>query len=163
MPEPSRPAPATRFHVSVTRTSHLTARAEAHGQAIELAIRGGDPALGFTAPETLLAAFGACVLSGITRGAAERGLRVDGAEVVLDGVKRADPLGIDPLGYRVVIRSPEPEGALLDLYRRATTDGTATNALLRGLDPAGVLVVERGGGPDPAEPDDEPAPGQAMP
>ena len=71
------------------------------------------------------------------------GLRIDHAEVIFDGVKHVDPLGIDPLSYRVIIRSPEPEDALQDLYRRATTDGAATNAILNGLDPAGELTIER--------------------
>jgi hypothetical protein len=135
-----------RFHVEVKRTSHLMARAEAHGQTLDLAIKGGDPTLGFSAPETLLAAFGACILSGITRDAAERGLRVDHAEVIFDGVKHVEPLGIDPLGYRVIIHSPEPVEELRDLYLRATTDGAATNALLHGMDPTGELVIEPGAG-----------------
>ncbi len=142
---------APRFRVRVRRVSGQLAVAEAHGQTMELAIKGGDPALGFTAPETLLAAFGACILSNVTRNAAEMGLRVDAVEVAFDGVKRAQPLGIDPLGYRVSIQSGEPEEALRELYRRATSDGTATNALLRGLSPVGVLVVERD---DPDEPGD---------
>jgi hypothetical protein len=150
MHEPIQPAATPRFHVSVTRVSGLLARAEAHGQTLELAIKGGDPALGFTAAETLLAAFGACILSGITRDAAEMGLRIDHAEVIFDGVKHVDPLGIDPLSYRVIIRSPEPEDALQDLYRRATTDGAATNAILNGLDPAGELTIERSGTEAPA-------------
>lgn len=133
-----------RFHVEVKRTSDQMARAEAHGQTLDLAIKGGDPTLGFTAPETLLASFGACILSGITRDAAERGLRVDHAEVIFDGVKHVDPLGIDPLGYRVVIHSPEPAEVLRDLYLRATTDGAATNALLHGMNPTGELVIEPG-------------------
>lgn len=145
MPEPSQPAPAPRFHVEVRRISGQKARAEAHGQTLELAIKGGDPTLGFTAPETLLAAFGACILSNVTRNAAEMGLRVDQAEVVFDGVKHTDPLGIDPLRYRVILHSPEPAEALQDLYRRATTDGTATNALISGLQPAGALTIEPGG------------------
>jgi uncharacterized OsmC-like protein len=142
MNETDHSAAVPRFHVEVKRVSGKIARAEAHGQTLELAIKGGDPTLGFTAPETLLAAFGACILSNVTRNAAEMGLRVDHAEVVFDGVKHTDPLGIDPLGYRVVIHSPEPPDALRDLYRKATTDGTATNALLNGLVPAGELVIE---------------------
>ena len=150
MNETDHSAVIPRFHVEVKRISGQMARAEAHGQTLDLAIKGGDPSLGFTAPETLLAAFGACILSGITRDAAERGLRVDHAEVVFDGVKHVDPLGIDPLGYRVVIHSPEPVEVLRDLYRRATTDGAATNALLHGLDPTGELVIEPGGAETPA-------------
>ena len=142
MSETDQSAAVPRFHVEVKRVSGQMARAEAHGQTLELAIKGGDPTLGFTAPEALLAAFGACILSTVTRTAAEMGLRVDHAEVVFDGVKHTDPLGIDPLSYRVVLDSPEPPEALRDLYRKATTDGTATNALLNGLVPAGELVIE---------------------
>jgi len=140
-----------RFHVAVTRLTDETARADAHGQTLELAIKGGDPSLGFNPPEMLLTAFGACILSNITRGAAEMGLRVDGAEIVLDGVKRTDPLGVDPLTYRVVIHSPDDPEALRELYRRSTTDGAVTVALLEGLSPTGELVIEAGAGaPQPA-------------
>ena len=150
MNETSHATAVPRFHVEVKRTSALMARAEAHGQTLDLAIKGGDPTLGFTAPEALLASFGACILSGITRDAAERGLQIDHAEVVFDGVKHIDPLGIDPVSYRVVIRSPESAAALRDLYHRATTDGAATNALLRGLKPTGELVIEPAGADVPA-------------
>lgn len=156
MNETSHPGALPRFHVAVRRTSSDMARAEAHGQMLDIAIKGGDPTLGFTAPETLLAAFGACILSGITRDAAERGLRVDGAEVIFDGVKHVDPLGIDPLGYRVVIHSPEPADVLWDLYHRATTDGAATNVLLHGVDPVGVLVIEPGDPDAQADGDQQP-------
>lgn len=149
MHEPVHAAATPRFHVSVTRVSGLLARAEAHGQTLELAIKGGDPTLGFTPPEMLLAAFGACILSNVTRDAAEMGLQVEHAEVVFDGVKHTDPLGIDPLRYRLILHSPEPAEALQELYRRATTDGTATNAILNGLDPAGELTIEPSGGIQP--------------
>ena len=138
-----------RFHVTVTRTGQKTARAEAHGQVLDLAIKGGDPTLGFTAPEALLAAFGACILSNVTRNAAEMGLTVQAAEVVFDGVKRTEPLGIDPLIYRLIVRSDEPADRLQELYQRATTDGTATNALLNGVSPVGQLVVQPTSEPQP--------------
>jgi uncharacterized OsmC-like protein len=131
-----------RFHVTVTRTGPKMARAEAHGQVLDLAIKGGDPSLGFTAPEALLAAFGACILSIVTRNAAEMGLAIEGAQVVFDAAKRTEPLGIDPLRYRVILTSEEPAAKLQELYEKATTDGTATNALLRGVAPAGGLVVQ---------------------
>ncbi len=128
--------------MTVTRTGPKVARAEAHGQILDLAIKGGDPTLGFTAPETLLAAFGACVLSNVTRNAAEMGLDVQAAEVVFDAAKHLDPLGIDPLNYRLTLRSDEPEDRLQELYRLATSDGTATNALLNGVTPKAELVVQ---------------------
>jgi uncharacterized OsmC-like protein len=131
-----------RFHVSVTRTSEKTARAEAHGQVLELAIKGGDPTVGFTPPETLLAALGACILSNVTRKAAEMGLVIEGAEVVFDAARCSEPLGIDPLRYRVILTSEEPVARLQELYLIATTDGAATNALLNGVTPESELVVQ---------------------
>ena len=133
-----------RFHVALKRLTDVTARAEAHGQTLELAIKNGDPTLGFNPPELLLTAFGGCVLSNITRIAAEMALQVDGAEVVLDGVKRTDPLGVDPLSYRVVIHSSDDPEALRELYRRSTTDGAVPVALLEGLSPTGELVIDAG-------------------
>jgi uncharacterized OsmC-like protein len=139
---PPAHAGVPRFHVAVTRLTGETARADAHGQTLALAIKGGSPTLGFNPPETLLAAFGACILSNVTRGAAEMGLRVDHVEVVLDGVKHTDPLGLDPITYRVVIHSAEAPDALREPYRRSTTDCAVTNALLAGLAPVGELVIE---------------------
>lgn len=72
------------------------------------------------------------------------GVRVDGAEVVLDGAKREDPLGVDPLSYRVVIHSDDDPEALRELYRRSTTDGAVTAALLGGIAPTGELVIDAG-------------------
>ena len=137
------------FHVTVTRTGQRLARAEAHGQVLEFAIKGGDPTLGFTPPETLLAALGGCILSNVTRNAAEMGLTIEGAQVVFDAAKRTEPLGIDPLKYRVILTSKEPAAKLKELYEKATTDGTATNALLRGVTPEGELVVRPFGDPQP--------------
>jgi uncharacterized OsmC-like protein len=130
------------FHVKVTRTTETTARAEAHGQALELAIKGGDPTSGFTPPEILLAALGSCILSNVTRKAAEMGLAIEGAEVVVDAAKRTEPLGMDPLRYRLTLTSNEPAARLEELYRIATTDGAATNAILNGVTPESELVVE---------------------
>jgi uncharacterized OsmC-like protein len=130
------------FHVSVTRTTPTTARAEAHGQALDFAIKGGDPTLGFTPPETLLAALGGCILSNVTRKAAEMGLVIEGAEVVIDAARRSEPLGIDPLSYRLILTSDEPAARLQELYRIATTDGAATNAILNGVTPQSELVVQ---------------------
>ena len=107
-----------------------------------MAIKGGDPTLGFNPPETLLAALGGCILSNVTRNATEMGLVIEGAEVVFDATKRPEPLGIDPLPYRVILTRKEPAARLQELYRIATTDGAATNALLGGVNPEGELVVK---------------------
>jgi hypothetical protein len=54
----------------------------------------------------------------------------------------SQPQHIDPLSYRLIVRSDEPAARLQELYRMATTDGAATNALLNGVNPVGRLVVQ---------------------
>lgn len=137
------------FHVTVTRTDQRMARAEAHGQVLEFAIKGGDPTFGFTPPEMLLTALGGCILSNVTRGAEEMGLAIEGAQVVFDAARRSDPLGIDPLRYRLILTSKEPAAKLQEIYQKATTDGAATNALLDGVTPEGELVVRLQGEQQP--------------
>jgi uncharacterized OsmC-like protein len=132
-----------KFIVNVKRTSKQLALAETHGQKLTLAIDGSDPSLGFTAPETVLAAFGACVLSNITKGAKQMNLQVEGANIEFSAYKRSNPLGFHDLKYVITILSPEPKEKLMELYGKATTDGTATNSLLEGLKPQGKLNVQK--------------------
>jgi uncharacterized OsmC-like protein len=132
-----------KFKVSVKRISMQQAVAETHGQKVTLAIQGKDPNLGFTAPETVLAAFGACILSNVTKGAMEMGLQVEDASIEFDAMKRLEPLGYEDLQYTLTLHSPEPLEKLQALYDRATTDGTATRALLEGLKPQGKLSISK--------------------
>ena len=132
-----------KFKVSVKRISQQQAVAETHGQKVTLAIQGKDPNLGFTAPETVLAAFGACILSNVTKGAMEMGLQVSDASIEFDAMKRLEPLGYEDLQYTLTLHSPEPPEKLQVLYERATTDGTATRALLEGLKPQGKLSISK--------------------
>ena len=77
-----------QFKINVKRISPQQAVAETHGQKITLAIQGKDPNLGFTAPEAVLAAFGACILSNVTKGATEMGLKIEDASIEFSALKR---------------------------------------------------------------------------
>jgi uncharacterized OsmC-like protein len=129
------------FDVRVKRISGGRAEVEAHGQKITLSTRGDDPNLGITAPETVLAAFGTCVISNINKLAGEAGLKIDDVSIEFWAKKRLAPLGFEDLRYTVTIQSPEPKKKVQALYEKATTNGTATNALLEGLKPTGELTV----------------------
>ena len=129
------------FDVKVKRISGGRAEVEAHGQKITLATRGDDPNLGITAPETVLAAFGTCVISNINKQSGEAGLKIDDVSIEFRAKKRLTPLGFDDLRYTITIQSPEPKEKLQALYEKATTNGTATNALLEGLKPTGELNI----------------------
>jgi len=131
-----------KFNVKVKRISQQQAIAETHGQKLTLAIQGKDPNLGFTAPETVLAAFGACILSNVTKGAVEMGLNVNEVSIEFSALKRWEPAGYDDLQYTLNIVSVESKEKLQVLYEQATTDGTATKALLEGLKPLSKLNIQ---------------------
>ena len=131
-----------KFNVQVKRISQQQAIAETHGDKITLAIQGKDPNLGFTAPEAVLAAFGACILSNITKSAAEMGLQIDDVSIEFSALKRLQPLGYADLQYTLILQSVESKEKLQALYERAVTDGTATNVLLEGLKPQGKLTIQ---------------------
>jgi len=133
------------FNVEVKKISDKQAVVEAHGQKLTFSIKGGDPSLGLTAPETVLGAFGLCIISNIKKGAAEAGLQVSDVVVAFEALKRTTPLGLENLHYSVTMQSDESAEDLEKLFKRATTNGTATNALLEGLKPSGELHIQAGG------------------
>lgn len=130
------------FNVAVKKVSDTQAVVQAHGQKLTFSIKGDDPTLGLTAPETVLGAFGLCIISNIKKAAAEMGLQVDDVVIEFEASKRTDPLGFEDLHYSVTIQSDESAEKLQTLFERATTNGTATNALLEGLKPNGELHVK---------------------
>lgn len=135
--------PKKRLNVTVKRINEEIAHAESHGKRLEMAIKGGQPHLGFTAPEAVLAAFGSCILSNLNKGAAAMDIRIEEARVEFDVEKRFEPLGFESLEYHLIVKSTAPEEKLKALFERATTNGTATNALLEGLKPKKRLKVIR--------------------
>jgi len=130
------------FNVKVKRINGGRAEVEAHGQKIILSTRGDDQNLGITAPETVLAAFGTCIISNINKLSKEEGLKIDDVSIEFQAKKRLNPLGFEDLHYTVTIQSPEPKEKLQTLYQKVTTNGTATTALLEGIKPQGKLKIQ---------------------
>jgi len=131
-----------KFSVVISQINPQQVVAEAHGQKITLSIVGDDPNAGLTAPETVLTSLGTCIVSNIKKGAREMGLRIDNIVIVVNAEKRTNPLGLNDVQYIVTLCSPEPKEKLHALYERATTNGTATNALLEGIKPKGELKIK---------------------
>ena len=131
-----------KFSVWLKRISPQQVVAETHGQKITLSTKWDDPTLWFTAPETVLTALGACIMTNIAKGAMEMGLKIEDSSIEITALKRNNPLGFDDLEYTVNIKSSEPEEKLKVLFDRATNNGTATNALLEGLKPKNQLNIE---------------------
>jgi len=138
----SEQQPKKKFNVIVRRINPRQVIAEAHGQKIILSTNSEDRTLGFTAPETVFVAFGACILTNLAKGAAEMGLNVDDASIEFNAFKRLNPSGFEDVKFILNVKSLEPEEKLQVLFKRATTDGTATNALLEGIKPQGKLNIQ---------------------
>jgi uncharacterized OsmC-like protein len=134
--------PKKKLSVIISQINPQQVAAEAHGQKITLSIVGDDPSAGLTAPEIVLTALGTCIVSNIKKGAREMGLRIDDIAIAVNAEKRTNPLGINDVQYIVTLYSSEPKEKLQALYERATTNGTATNALLEGLKPQGELKIK---------------------
>ena len=134
--------PKKKLGVVISQINPQQVTVEAHGQKITLSILGDDPSAGLTAPETVLTALGTCIVSNIKKGACEMGLHIEDVAITVTAEKRIDPLGLNNVQYAVMLRSSEPKEKLQALYERATTNGTATNALLEGLKPQGELKIK---------------------
>jgi len=134
--------PKKKLSVAINQINSQQVEAEAHGQEITLSIVGDNPSAGLTAPEIVLAALGTCIVSNIKKGAREMGLQIDSIAITVDAEKRTNPLGLNNVQYVVTLYSSEPKEKLQVLYEKATTNGTATNALLEGLKPEGELKIK---------------------
>jgi uncharacterized OsmC-like protein len=133
--------PRKKLSVIINQINPQQVVAEAHGQKITLSIVG-DPNAGLTAPETVLTALGTCIVSNIKKGAREMGLCLDNVAIAVTAEKRIDPLGLSNVQFVVTLSSSESKEKLHTLYERATTNGTATNALLEGIKPQSKLKIQ---------------------
>jgi uncharacterized OsmC-like protein len=98
-----------------------------------MSLVGTEPELGFTAPETLIAAYGACIMSNINKGAQVESLKIDDVRIDFTADKRNDPLGLEQIHCKITVKSSDPKDKLQQMLTKATTDGTATNAIREGI------------------------------
>ena len=121
------------FEINVARESNAIAVVSAHGISLRLSMNGSDPALGFTAPETLLAGYGACLMTNLGKAAGALGITIDDARIELSATKRNEPLGLQDLRCMITVKSGAPQEKVRAAFEKATTDGTATNAIHDGI------------------------------
>lgn len=122
-----------KFEISLSRENGKIAVASAHGSTLKMSLVGTEPELGFTPPETVIAAYGACIMSNINKAAQAESLKIDDLRIEFTAQKRNDPLGLEHIHCKITVKSAEPKEKLNQMLVKATTDGTATNALKEGL------------------------------
>ncbi len=122
-----------KYEISLSRESGKIALASAHGSTLRMSLVGTEPELGLTPPETVIAAYGACIMSNINKIAQAESLKIDDIRIDFTAQKRNDPLGLEHIHCKIAVKSPAPKDKLQQMLTKATTDGTATNALQEGL------------------------------
>lgn len=138
------------YRVTVERRSAQQAQARARDHVVMLNVKKGDGNAGFNAAETLLAALGTCLLTNVNALAEKMHLRIDGARVEIEAVRRDEPPALERIAYRLVLESPEPDEKLRRLHALAVHWGTVTNTLVNGIVPQGELIRESATGPSEA-------------
>ncbi len=132
-----------RYRVTINRHGDFQGEAKAREHSLILSTKKGEARFGFNAAETLMAALGACLMTNLTSLSEKMRLHVDDIRIVIDAVRFDDPPGIVELSYVLTLESPEPEDKLRQLHELSVKWGTVTNTLLHGVEPKGVLKVER--------------------
>ena len=122
-----------QFHVTVTRESDAIAKVSTHGISLQLSMKGTDPTLGFTAPETLIAGYGACLMTNFGKAASEYGITIEDLRIEFFAAKRNDPLGLKDVRCKITVKSDAPREKVQAAFEKATSDGTATNAIHEGF------------------------------
>jgi len=114
--------------------------AKSHGFEITLGAKSGDPSYGFNAAETLLAAFGTCLMTNLNSISRQMHLQIEEVEIQVEGIRLEDPPRISRINYTVKVKSSEPEEKLNKLLELCNKYGTVTNTLLFGTETSGNIV-----------------------
>jgi uncharacterized OsmC-like protein len=129
----STATPVKKYELVITRESDKIALASAHGTSLRISMAGMEPQLGFTAPETVIAAYGACLMTNITKEAKTNNLKLDDVRIEFNATKRNEPLGIENVTCRITLKSSEDKSKLQAILNKASQDGTATKAINEGI------------------------------
>ncbi len=114
--------------------------AESHGFKLNLGAKSGTPSYGFNAAETLLAAFGTCLVTNINSISRQMHLKIEGVEIEVEGIRLENPPRISRINYTLKIKSPEPREKLEKLVQLCRKYGTVINTLSLGVETSGALV-----------------------
>jgi uncharacterized OsmC-like protein len=96
-------------------------------------MKGTDPVLGFTSPETVLAGYGACLMTKIGKAASAMNVKPHDVRIELFGTKAMEPVGVKDLRCKITVKSGESQEKVHILFEKATSNGTATNAIREGF------------------------------
>ncbi|HEY61653.1 MAG TPA: OsmC family protein [Anaerolineae bacterium] len=129
------------YHVSIVRLDDARAIARTREHTLTLNVKKGDGKVGFNAAETLMAAFGTCIMTNVNAISQKMHLKIDDAEIDIHATRQDEPPVIIDMSYELIITSTEPREKIEELHELCIKWGTVTNTLLNGINPEGKLVV----------------------
>ncbi len=129
------------YGVRLERTDPRRARATVRAFALDLGASRADPEAGFNPVETLLAAAGACLLTGLQFMAQTSQIPLEGAWVELEAIQQDKPPVLTQIRYRLFLKSSAPPERLEWLVELAERNSTVLQTLARAVSLEGVWEV----------------------
>lgn len=129
------------YQVRVERTDLQHARASVRAYTLELGARRADTEAGFNPVETLLAAAGACLLTGLQFVAKASQIPLESAWVELEATRQDKPPTLTQIHYRLYLQSPAPQERLQQLVVLAQRNSTVLQTLAQGVRLEGTWEV----------------------
>ncbi|WP_279232190.1 OsmC family protein [Thermus albus] len=117
------------YRVEVRRQDAQRALAEARGFTLVLGARRADLEAGVNPVETLLAALGSCLLTGIQFVAESSKVPLEGARVVLEASREDKPPRIAQIGFVLYLESSAPDERLQRLFELTLKNSTLYQSL----------------------------------
>ncbi len=125
------------YRVEVRRQDAQRALAEARGFTLVLGARRADLEAGVNPVETLLAALGSCLLTGVQFVAESSKVPLAGARVVLEARREDKPPRIAQIGFVLYLESSAPDERWQRLFELTLKNSTLYQSLKDAIPMAG--------------------------
>ncbi len=117
-------------HTSVSRCKNAEI-------SIDTALEGTEEA--FNPAELLLSALTACMIKGIMRVSPMLDFKLNGIEIIIDGVRQDAPPKMESIDYEIIVDTDESDDRLELLHKNVRKYGTVFNTVSAGTKLNGIL------------------------
>jgi len=130
------------YFVSVEKVNKNNSIATKGDFEIILGTKQGDTTAGFNAAETLLSAFGACLITNINSLSKKMRLEIEDVMININGIRINEPPMIKKINYEIKISTNEERKDIEKLISLSFKYGTVTNTLLKGTEISGKILIQ---------------------
>ncbi len=132
-----------KYSVKVERVDNNNSIATRGDFELVLGTKQGDSTVGFNAAETLLSAFGACLITNINSLSKKMRLKIEDVMIKIKGIRTDDPPMLKEINYEISISTNEERKHIEKLIALSLKYGTVTNTLLNGTHISGKLRLKK--------------------